>query len=91
MLVARRFLVTGRVQRVGFRMFAREAADVEGLHGWVANRPDGSVEGEVEGDREAVERFERRLYSGPPGARIVDVEIVGVAPAGRRTGFEIRM
>ena len=44
MLVARRFVVKGRVQNVGFRLFVERAASVEGIHGWVANREDGAVE-----------------------------------------------
>lgn len=90
MLVARRFLVRGRVQGVGFRFFVCEAARVENLNGWVANRPDGQVEVAAEGDQEAVARFERRLYLGPPGARVEDVQASNEAPGGRATGFTIR-
>ena len=39
MLVARKFTITGRVQRVGFRWFAIEAAEREGVAGWVQNLP----------------------------------------------------
>jgi len=42
--VARRFLISGRVQGVGFRWFTEAAASREGLHGWVRNLPDGRVE-----------------------------------------------
>jgi acylphosphatase len=90
MLVARRFVVRGRVQGVGFRFFAEDAARVEGLHGWVANRPDGVVEVLVEGDREAVRRFEAKLWGGPPAARVETVEADEAAPSGRATGFLIR-
>jgi acylphosphatase len=44
MIVARTFLIGGRVQAVGFRMFAQEAAMIEGVHGFVRNLPDGRVE-----------------------------------------------
>lgn len=90
MLVARRFLIAGRVQGVGFRFFVREAAQVENLAGSVANRPDGRVEVVVEGDQEAVARFERRLYLGPPGARVEDVQVSNEAPGGRAHEFTIR-
>ena len=50
-----RFVVTGRVQGVGFRWFVKAEARPLGLTGWVRNREDGAVEGEVEGRDDAVE------------------------------------
>jgi acylphosphatase len=88
-LIARRYLVSGRVQGVGFRFFAEEAARREGLHGYVRNLPDGRLETSVEGDAEAVTRFERALRSGPRGARIDAVEVDELPPTGRVTGFTI--
>jgi acylphosphatase len=89
MVVARRFLVSGRVQGVGFRLFAQDHARAEGLHGWVANRPDGGVELLAEGELEAVERFERKLRPGPPAARVERLARSDVAPSDRATGFTI--
>jgi acylphosphatase len=89
MLVARRFVVRGRVQGVGFRYFAAEAAGVEGLSGWVRNRDDGAVEVSVEGDAESVVRFERKIRRGPPAARVDDVLVEDGAPSGRLGGFRI--
>jgi len=90
MLIARHFVISGRVQRVGFRYFTLEAAIAEGLHGWVANLPDGRVEVVAEGERDAMERFERHIRSGPPAARVEHVERKDGAPTGRMTGFSIR-
>jgi len=90
MIVARRYLVSGRVQGVGFRFFAHESAAVEGVSGWVANLADGRVEIRIEGDRDAVERVERKIRRGPPGARVEEVETREEAPAGQSAGFEIR-
>lgn len=87
MLCARRYVVSGRVQGVGFRWFTERAAAVEGIDGWVRNRPDGCVEIEAEGDAEAVQRFERQIRTGPPAARIDDVFVADVPPSGRKTGF----
>jgi acylphosphatase len=70
MRVARRFLIGGRVQGVGFRYFARDTALREGVTGWVRNLADGRVEALVEGENEAVTRVERALRSGPRGARV---------------------
>ena len=90
MIVARKLVVSGRVQRVGFRWFTIDAAEREGLTGWVRNLPDGRVEALAEGDAEAVERFERFIRSGPPSARVDEVETEIVAPTGRLPGFTAR-
>jgi acylphosphatase len=90
MVIARRFTISGRVQGVGFRMYVQDHADVEGVHGYVRNLPDGRVEVVVEGDGESVVRVERALRRGPPSARIEDVQVEAVAPSGRATGFSIR-
>jgi acylphosphatase len=87
---ARRYVIAGRVQGVGFRFFAQAAAAREGLHGWVRNLYDGRVEIAAEGDEEAVERFERQIRHGPRAARVDDVEIEEQVPSGRATGFDIR-
>ena len=90
MIVARRFLIGGRVQGVGFRFFAEAAAAREGVHGYIRNLPDGRVEAVVEGDQEAVDRVERNLRRGPSGARIEQFEVEPAAPTYRATGFSIR-
>ena len=89
MLVARRYRIRGRVQAVGFRFFTEDAARREGLHGFVANVPDGTVEAEAEGDLDALERFERALRTGPPGARVDTVDVEARPPTGRTAGFTI--
>ena len=89
MIVARRLLISGRVQRVGFRWFALEAAQREGVGGSVRNTPDGRVEIVVEGEAEAVERFERAVRRGPSSARVDDVETELLPPAGRATSFRV--
>jgi acylphosphatase len=90
MRVARRYVLKGRVQGVGFRFFAERSAGLEDIHGWVANREDGAVEVLAEGELEALSRFERQLRKGPPGARVDDVWVDEDVPSGRRTGFSIR-
>ena len=90
MRAARRFVVSGRVQGVGFRYFALDAARREGLHGYVTNNDDGTVEAVAEGEAEAVERFERALRRGPSHARVERVTVDEMEPAMMSTGFEIR-
>jgi acylphosphatase len=88
MVRAVHYRVSGRVQGVGYRAFVADAARAERLDGWVKNLPDGSVEARVEGDAEALARFEWRLRQGPPMARVDEVATEDVMPAGV-TGFRI--
>jgi acylphosphatase len=78
------------VQGVGFRFFAEHVALDEGLSGFVRNVADGTVEAQVEGDLQAVTRFEIAMHQGPPGARVERVEVTEMAPEGRHRGFMVR-
>ena len=69
-----RFLVRGRVQGVGFRYFAQRQARAQELAGWVRNRQDGAVEGEVTGSPAAIERFLAALRRGPSSARVSELD-----------------
>lgn len=89
MRIARRFVISGRVQGVGFRWFARDVAVREGVTGYVRNLPDGRVEALVEGDAESVTRVERRLRQGPPGARVQTVSTITEEPGGAYDDFSI--
>jgi len=60
---------------VGFRWFVRAEARPLGLTGWVRNRPDGAVEGEVEGRDDAIEALIPCLEVGPPSAIVTNVDI----------------
>jgi acylphosphatase len=90
MIIARRFLVSGRVQGVGYRYFVQDHAAAEGVHGYVRNLEDGRVEAVVEGDQESVLRVERALRRGPSAARVDEVIVEDTAPSGRATGFSVR-
>jgi len=57
-------IVVGRVQGVGFRHFVRKTALELNLNGWVGNKPDGSVEIEIEGDEEIMLIFLELLKTG---------------------------
>jgi acylphosphatase len=87
--VRRRVKVRGRVQGVFFRDSARERARAHGVSGWVRNCHDGTVEAVVEGPPDAVERVVRFFETGPPSARVEDVEVKDEAPEGL-SGFEVR-
>lgn len=87
-MTARRAVVQGRVQGVGFRYYAARAARELGVSGWVRNLPDGSVETLVEGDAAAVEGYLDRLRRGPSASRVDGVVVEEKAEEGHST-FEI--
>ena len=86
---ARRFLVRGRVQGVGFRWFVEREAHVLGIAGWVRNNSDGSVEVLAMGSREQLMGLRSRLRQGPRAARVDDVEEVETKPVAGLTAFRI--
>ena len=74
-MIARRAIVSGRVQGVGFRFFAERAARRAGVRGWVRNLEDGRVETVVEGDEAAVARYLDEIRKGPLGGRVTEVRV----------------
>jgi len=62
--------IVGRVQGVGFRVFAHDRASALGLTGWVANEAGGSVRIVAEGPEDALLRLRRDAAEGPAGARV---------------------
>ncbi len=84
-----RILVSGRVQGVAYRAFSRDAASRMKLCGGVRNVDDGRVEVDVEGERGAVEAFVELLRTGPPMARVDDLELRWETPTGQHKDFRI--
>ncbi len=67
---ARLLRIEGRVQGVGYRDWMVKEAARLGLHGWVRNRPDGSVQALVAGDEGAMQALLTACRRGPPMARV---------------------
>jgi acylphosphatase len=88
-MIRRRVIVHGQVQGVFFRETARRRAQSAGVAGWIANRPDGTVEGVFEGDRGGVERLVDFCREGPRGARVDWVDVVAEEPE-ELSGFAVR-
>jgi acylphosphatase len=88
-IVRARIWVTGRVQGVGYRAFVLRVASRDGLSGGVKNLDDGRVEVDVEGGRKQVEAFIELLKSGPPAARVQQVDVRWEPPTGHRGDFQI--
>ena len=68
--IIRHVIVRGQVQGVGYRAFVEHEAHRRGLHGWVRNRRDGSVEAVFAGPRAAVEAMVVTCRRGPTSAQI---------------------
>jgi acylphosphatase len=89
MQAARRFVVKGRVQGVGYRYFAIRAAAETGVVGTVRNLPDGSVEAIAEGSVEALEEFRQELARGPSYGHVTSVDETKLDSTGRYRGFNV--
>ena len=87
---ARRFLVRGRVQGVGFRWFVEREAHIVQIAGWVRNNHDGSVEVLAMGTREQLAGLRSRLQEGPRAARVDNVEESETEPVAGLTVFQVR-
>jgi acylphosphatase len=72
---AKRYVVRGRVQGVGFRWFVEREAHLLGIAGWVRNNHDGSVEVLAQGTRDQLLGLHSRLREGPRAARVDAVEV----------------
>jgi len=73
--MAKRLIIVGRVQGVGFRYSMIEEAQRLGVTGWVRNRRNGTVEAVVDGAPDAVDAVLAWARSGPRGARVTDVQV----------------
>ncbi|PYX30602.1 MAG: acylphosphatase [Acidobacteria bacterium] len=86
---ARRFVVRGRVQGVGFRWFVEREAHMLGIAGWVRNNHDGSVEVLAQGSRDQLSGLHSRLREGPRAARVDNVEVSEARPVAGFSTFRI--
>jgi acylphosphatase len=86
---ARRFLVRGRVQGVGFRWFVEREAHTLGIAGWVRNNADGSVEVLAHGTPDQLLGLRSRLHEGPRAARVDAVEESEARPVVGISSFRI--
>ena len=89
MKVARKFIISGTVQGVGYRFFTQRAAARHQVLGYVRNLKDGRVEALAEGDAKAVEDFKHELLTGPTYSNVEDIEETVLEPGNLYSSFRI--
>lgn len=87
--MTRRYIITGRVQGVGFRWFVEREARAIGIGGWVRNNEDGAVEVLASGSDEQLARLRKALESGPRAARVDEVQEFEEEQQASETSFRI--
>lgn len=82
-------IISGDVQGVGFRAWARGVARKLGLVGWVKNREEGSVEVVAEGEKKELEKLIMDCHDGPDMAMVEMVDVTWEEPTDEFVGFEV--
>jgi len=89
MKIARKYIISGLVQGVGFRFFTQRAAARHQVLGYVRNLKDGRVEALAEGDSGAVEDFKHDLLTGPKYSKVEQLEETVLDPSNLYTSFRV--
>ncbi len=84
----RKFVITGRVQGVGFRYHCSTEATRLGLVGFVRNQLDGTVEVQAQGDEASLDALENWCHNGPAFASVKSVELAALE-LGDETKFKV--
>jgi acylphosphatase len=87
---AKRYIIRGRVQGVGYRYFAQGVAERLGVTGFVRNLPSGDVEVVGQADGSILELFKQELERGPWMSRVTEIIVSDVEPSGLYSSFQIR-
>jgi acylphosphatase len=85
-MTARRLVIFGRVQGVGYRDWMSAKAAALGVSGWVRNRGDGAVEAVIDGKEAAVAELLRACRRGPRLADVAAIEEAFAEPVSE-SGF----
>jgi len=90
MQLAKRYIVRGRVQGVGYRYFVQGVAERLGVTGFVRNLPSGDVEVIGQADTGTLELFKQELERGPRMSRVMEIIESDVESSGLHSSFQIR-
>ena len=89
MRIARKYIISGTVQGVGYRFFTQRAAARHQVLGYVRNLKDGRVEALAEGEAKSVEDFKHELLTGPNYSNVEDIEETVLDPSDLYSSFRI--
>jgi len=89
MVIARKFLLSGLVQGVGFRFFTQRVAARYQVRGYVRNLADGRVEAWAQGPEKSVEAFKHDITAGPQYSRVDEIEEIVLDPNREYSSFRI--
>lgn len=89
-MAAKRYVIRGRVQGVGFRYFAKGLAERLGVTGYARNLPNGDVEVQAEADDVTLGLFQLELERGPRLAHVTEVAATDLPASGVYSSFSIR-
>ena len=89
MVIARKYLLSGLVQGVGFRFFTQRVAARHQVRGYVRNLEDGRVEAFAQGPEKSIEAFKHDITAGPRYSRVEDVEEIVLEPTREFSSFRI--
>jgi acylphosphatase len=87
---AKRFVIRGDVQGVGYRYFTKGSAERLGVKGFVRNLHSGDVEVLAEADDVTLQLFKRELERGPHMAQVTEVIEQDLPASGMYSSFFIR-
>jgi acylphosphatase len=88
-MIARKFLISGEVQGVGYRYFAQRSSATHQVRGYAKNLADGRVEVLAEGGAKEVEAFKHDLAAGPTYSQVRQIEEFVIEPTGLYSTFRI--
>ena len=88
-MVARKFLISGQVQGVGYRYFAQRSAARHQVRGYVKNLDDGRVEAIAQGTAKQVDEFKHDLIAGPSFSKVDEIEETVLEPTSGYSAFRI--
>jgi len=88
-MIARKYLISGQVQGVGYRYFAQRSSAKHQVRGYVKNLKDGRVEVLAEGNVAAVEAFRQDLAAGPAYSQVGQIEELVIEPSNLYSTFRI--
>ncbi len=77
--IGQHFLISGRVQGVFYRRFAKNVASTLEISGWARNLPNGDVELEAFGTEEQLAAFHAELQKGPAASKVTNISIQPIA------------